>query len=344
MRTTPVENKERNKRRRAVNQSYLKAMDKNTHNHAARNAGRILKYGASGFRRNIWLSIAATLVMTITLLILCATAFASSVLSSTAQSMREKIDIAIYFKPGTDAETLEELKTIMAADSNVRNVTVSTSEAEYDNLVAQNDNEELQTALADEDMKEQLITAMQAAMRVQVYDTENLDGIKNIVNNNELFVVNLDPDNVPTYDSNREQIQTITNWANIAKNGGLILGAVFLVISTLVIFNTIRMAIFSRREEIYMMKLVGASPSFIRGPFLVEAQICGLISGLCACVLAFIAYETLKTPLTNYGIDLSGVTAVMESSWIIVVALVIIAIGVLIGLISSRLAIRRYLK
>ena len=136
MRTTPVENKERNKRRRAVNQSYLKAMDKNTHNHAARNAGRILKYGASGFRRNIWLSIAATLVMTITLLILCATAFASSVLSSTAQSMREKIDIAIYFKPGTDAETLEELKTIMAADSNVRNVTVSTSEAEYDNLVA----------------------------------------------------------------------------------------------------------------------------------------------------------------------------------------------------------------
>ena len=226
MRTTPVENKERNKRRRAVNQSYLKAMDKNTHNHAARNAGRILKYGASGFRRNIWLSIAATLVMTITLLILCATAFASSVLSSTAQSMREKIDIAIYFKPGTDAETLEELKTIMAADSNVRNVTVSTSEAEYDNLVAQNDNEELQTALADEDMKEQLITAMQAAMRVQVYDTENLDSIKNIVNNNELFVVNLDPDNVPTYDSNREQIQTITNWANIAKNGGLILQTV----------------------------------------------------------------------------------------------------------------------
>ena len=114
MRTTPVENKERNKRRRAVNQSYLKAMDKNTHNHAARNAGRILKYGASGFRRNIWLSIAATLVMTITLLILCATAFASSVLSSTAQSMREKIDIAIYFKPGTDAETLEELKAIGA--------------------------------------------------------------------------------------------------------------------------------------------------------------------------------------------------------------------------------------
>ena len=344
MRTTPVENKERQKRRREVNQSYLKAMDKNTHNHAARNAGRILKYGASGFKRNIWLSVAATLVMAITLLILCATAFASSVLSSTAESMREKIDIAIYFRPGTDGETLDELRDIMSQDSNVRSVEVSTSEAEYENLVAQNTNEELRTALADEDMREQLISAMQAAMRVQVYDTENLDSIRNIVSNNELFVRNLDPDNPPTYDSNREQIETITSWANVAKNGGLILGAVFLIISALVIFNTIRMAIFSRREEIYMMKLVGASPSFIRGPFLVEAQICGLISGLVACVLAFSAYQIVKTPLTDYGIDLSGVTAVMESSWIIVVAIVIVAIGMLIGLISSRLAIRRYLK
>ena len=344
MRTTPVENKERSKRRRAVNQSYLKAMDKNTHNHAARNAGRILKYGASGFRRNIWLSIAATLVMTITLLILCATAFASSVLSSTAQSMREKIDIAIYFKPGTDAETLEELKTIMAADSNVRNVTVSTSEAEYDNLVAQNDNEELQTALADEDMKEQLITAMQAAMRVQVYDTENLDSIKNIVNNNELFVVNLDPDNVPTYDSNREQIQTITNWANIAKNGGLILGAVFLVISTLVIFNTIRMAIFSRREEIYMMKLVGADPSFIRGPFLIEAQICGIISGLLASTIGLVAFRMVAPNLESYGIDVSVISTFMDSSLIIAVYGVIILLGVVVGTVSARLAMRKYLR
>ena len=344
MRTATRENKAKQKRRRAVTQGHLKTMEKNTHNHAARNMTRIFKYGASSFQRNIWLSIAAALVMTITLLVLVATTFASSVLSSTAESMREKIDIAIYFKPGTDAETLAELAAIMEADDNVRSVTVSTSEQEYENLVAQNDNEELQTALADEDMKAQLISAMQAAMRVQVYDTEDLDSIRTIVSNDDLFVANIDPDNPPTYDSNSEQIETISSWANIAKNGGLVLGAVFLVISVLVIFNTIRMAIFSRREEIYMMKLVGASPSFIRGPFLVEAQICGLISGLCACVLSFIAYQTIKTPLVNYGVDLSNVIAVMESTWIIVVALAIIAAGVLIGLVSSRLALRRYLK
>jgi cell division protein FtsX len=58
----------------------------------------------------------------------------------------------------------------------------------------------------------------------------------------------------PTYDVNRAEISTITSWARMARTGGIILAAVFLVISILIIFSTIRMAIFSRREEIYMMK------------------------------------------------------------------------------------------
>lgn len=130
----------------------------------------------------------------------------------------------------------------------------------------------------------------------------------------------------------------------MAKNGGLVLGAIFLVISILVIFNTIRMAIFSRREEIYMMKLVGADSSFIRGPFRVEAQICGIISGILASILAYYGFKFVRPHLENYGIDASAVAHLLDSSMLVIVFAVMIGIGVIIGTISARLAIRKYLR
>ena len=110
------------------------------------------------------------------------------------------------------------------------------------------------------------------------------------------------------------------------------------------IFNTIRMAIFSRREEIYMMRLVGADTNFIRGPFLVEAQICGIISGLLASTIAYGGYRLLAPSLVGYNIDISTVTMFMDTGRLVIVYLVVIGIGMLIGLISARLAMQKYLK
>ena len=167
---------------------------------------------------------------------------------------------------------------------------------------------------------------------------------RQIVEQNPLFQTNLDGEKAPTYDVNQTEIATINSWASIAKNGGLILGAVFLVISILVIFNTIRMAIFSRREEIYMMKLVGADPSFIRGPFLIEAQICGIISGLLASTIGLVAFRMVAPNLESYGIDVSVISTFMDSSLIIAVYGVIILLGVVVGTVSARLAMRKYLR
>lgn len=185
---------------------------------------------------------------------------------------------------------------------------------------------------------------MQATMRIKVYDPNELDGIKNIVETSELFQANLDSEKQPTYDVNQTEIETINSWATIAKNGGLILGAVFLVISILVIFNTIRMAIFSRREEIYMMRLVGADGGFIRGPFLVEAQICGIISGVLATTIALVGFRFLGPKLSGYGIDVSTVSMLMESNLLVAAYGVMILIGIVVGSISARLAMQKYLK
>lgn len=323
----------------------LKTMTKNGHSHRLRTFSRILKYGSSGFKRNIWLSVAATLVMTFTLVILFVTVIASIVLSSTATAMREKIDITIFFKPGTDLITLEHMAETMRADENVREVEVSTTEEEYERFLEETENDkELMATLADEEMREIMLKSMQSTMRVKVYDTDKLDSVKYIVSTDEVFVENLDTEKAPTYSTNDTAISTITSWANIARNGGLALSALFLIISILVIFNTIRMAIFSRREEIYMEKLVGADNQFIRGPFLVEAAMSGILAGVIASILSYAGYRFLAPKLADYDIDISAVSSVLESNWLIGVFFLMLLVGSIIGLLSSRLAVRKYLK
>ena len=322
-------------------------LTKNGRTRKLRSARRVVKYGAINFGRNIWLSTAATLVMTVTLIILSITLVASVVLSETATTMRDKIDITLFFKPGTGKETLEVLKQVISNDSNVKSVETRTSEEEYENFLKENaDNQLLIETLEDPsmDMRSVMISTMQSTMRLKVYDTDNLDSIKNIVASDINFVKNLDETEEPTYDVNQAEIATISRWANIATTGGIVLSAVFVAISILVIFNTIRMAIFSRREEIYMEKLVGADSYFIRGPFLVEAQLSGIVSGILASTIGYFGFRFLEPKLANYGINISTVSNILESNKLIIVIAAMILAGSLIGTLSARLAIQKYLR
>lgn len=321
----------------------LKAMHKTRGYHPLRNEGRVMKYGAKGFFRNFWLSSAATIVMAITMIILFVTVVASVILTNTADIMKDKIDITIYFKPNTSDEVLADLESIISKDSNIKTITVSNSEQEYNKFLEENSESEEIVNVLDEDMKKLMISKMQATMRIKVYDIENIDSIKKIVEEDETFVANLDSELAPTYDVNQMEIATITSWAGIARTGGIVLAAVFLVISVLIVFSTVRMAIFSRREEIYMMKLVGADKGFIKGPFLVEAEICGLIAGILAATVSYFGFMFLAPKLSSYGIDVSSITNILQSNQLILVFLVFIAGGLLIGRISAGLAISKYL-
>lgn len=330
---------------KSIAKKNLKTMQKNRSHHPLRAKGRVLKYGASGFIRNIWLSTAATIVMAITLIILFVTVVASIILNNTAELMREKIDITIYLTPNTSEEVLSRLSDIIKTDDNVKSVETATSKQEYDKFISENaESEEILGVLSDEDMQNIMISKMQSTMRIKVYDVDNLTSIKELVANDPSFTKYIDTEKSPTYDVNQVEIATITSWANIARAGGIILGIVFLVISILIIFSTIRMAIFSRREEIYMMKLVGADKSFIRGPFLIEAEICGVISGVISATLSYLGFMVLAPRLTDYGIDVASITNILSSNSLILVYAAFIFAGIIIGRISARLAVSRYLN
>ena len=104
------------------------------------------------------------------------------------------------------------------------------------------------------------------------------------------------------------------------------------------------MAIFSRREEIYMMKLVGADNNFIRGPFLVEAEICGAISGILASCIGVFGFKTIAPKLSSFGVDIAPISAVVDSNIVILVFASVIIAGIIVGAISARLAVHKYLR
>ena len=332
------------KKLKKASKKSLRTMQKNRNRHPVREKVRIVKYGTKSFGRNIWLSTAATVVMAITLIILFVTIVASVILTSTAEMMKDKIDITVYFKPNTSAEMLEKLTARISEDDNIKTIDTSTSQEEYQKFLVENANSDEVLNVLDDEMTALMIGKMQSTMRIKVKDIDNLDSIKKIVEEDELFVEYVDKDKAPTYDVNRAEISTITSWARIARTAGIILASVFLVISILIIFSTIRMAIFSRREEIYMMKLVGAEKSFIRGPFLIEAEICGVIAGLVAAIISYFGFNFLAPKLASYGISVDAISNVLESNQLIIVFFVFIAAGVVIGRVSARLAIQKYLN
>lgn len=145
----------------------------------------------------------------------------------------------------------------------------------------------------------------------------------------------------PSYaNKNRETIDNIARIMNRIQMIGLIAAGVFAVIAILIVFNTIRMAIFSRKEEIYMMKLVGASRSFITGPFLVEAALYGVIA---AIIGGGVVYGTVYGLETQLGSVVTPTFDIMKQYWYYVASAFLLG-GIMIGIISSLLATQKYLK
>lgn len=300
---------------------------------------RIVRYGVNNFTRNAWLTVAATAVMTITLLIIFVTVLTSSMLTNTVDELRNKVDISVYFKAETTDKTLTELADKMRNTENVKGVSVVNSKKAFDEYVesSKGDTDLLQTI-------SEVNVNFPATMRIQVKDIDNLDSVKNIVEKDELFQKWLDTRRAPTYAGEQQEIiNNISRWADFAQKGGLIAGIVFLVISVLVIFNTIRMAIFSRREEIDMMKSIGADRNFIRGPFLIEAEMYGFFAALLATALGYVGFMALAPKLEDYGIVVAPIRDALIM-WSPLIVLAMIVLGMLIGYISSRLAVRRYLQ
>lgn len=305
---------------------------------------RMARYGANNFTRNAWLTTAATAVMTITLVIVLVTVVAQGILRNTVDDLRKKVDFSIYLKPDVTEEQIRQLTDKLRALPSVTSVTYTDIEEAKDIYIRENrPSAEALNAISELPAN---LNPFFPSFRVAVKDPNDTAALANIVSQDKDFkdALNADPRRKPSFAGERKKvIETITNWADLAQNGGIIASLLFVSISMLIIFNTIRMAIFNRRDEIEMMKLIGADRSFIRGPFVVEAVMYGFFAALIATALGYMVIISIRAPLQSYGIAV-GPTEELLTTFAPLVLIAMILLGAFIGMISSRLAVRRYLK
>jgi len=300
---------------------------------------RVIRYGIDSFVRNSWLSVAATAVMTITLLIIF-TAFATqNILTDTVGELRNKVDMSIYLKTDTTDKVGTDLVTELQKLSSVRSAKyISAADARAQIAKDNSGDKDVLAALNEATNKNP------ATLRVIVDNINDTSQLQKFVTDDALVKDHINPDYKPSFAGERRNtIESIGRAVNFAQTVGLIAGLIFVVISSLIIFNTIRMAIFNRKEEIQMMKLIGANQSFIRGPFLVEAIIYGFIAAFIATGLGLWALYGSASTLLSYQISIQP-TINLVTFYVVFVLLGMIVVGAIIGIISSLLATRRYLK
>lgn len=301
---------------------------------------RIFRYGLDNFRRNAWLTTAATIVMTITLVIIITTVFARYVFNDTIDVVRQKIDVSVYLKDDVSSSQVRQFIT------EVKKVTVVTSVEYISKDQARKSFE--QENKAEFDQLQALAQLGQdnpfpASLRIKTSDPNKLEELNAVINgaHNKKF---LDEGTPTSYSGSRkEAIDRIAQVSQFSETAGLVAAAVFVVISIMIVFNTIRMAIFNRRDEIEMMKLIGAEKRFIRGPFIVEAAMYGAFAAAISVILVYAVIITKARDLERVEIVVNN-TIHFFQTWPVLIVLAQLLVGVLIGIFSAQLAIRRYLK
>ncbi len=302
--------------------------------------GRIFQTGTINFMRNVTLAIAAMAVMVVTLTILLFSLITNAAFENTIAQITDKISVSAYLSDATTEEQAKKLVKDLEKNPAVSRVDYLDKARALQSYIEQNkDNENLVTAAAEAG------NPIPATIQVYPHDLNEIGNIKTVLTTPEN--IKLQTQGSPSYNGDRKQaIDSITHATNVLRKIGIVTVIVFAVICALIIFNTIQMAIFNRRDEITIMRLLGASTNYIRGPFVVESAIYGLLSAVFSILIINSAFLASSNALQASSLGLLDINYANEyfTSHFWQLLTLQIAIGILIGTVSSVIATRRYLK
>ncbi|HLA49268.1 MAG TPA: permease-like cell division protein FtsX [Candidatus Saccharimonadales bacterium] len=300
---------------------------------------RIFKNGFVNFGRNIWLAIAAMAMMAVTLTILLFAIVANATFSHTISDITSHIDVSVYLKDEVTDEQRSSLIVELKQIDNVQAVGYTSKDQALKNYRAQNiDNPELLAAISETD------NPLPASLVISPKDPNKLDTIKDYLDKPEIEALQSDP---TSYSGDRKAaIDKIAKATQFFRQAGIIGIIIFIIISMLIIFNTIRMTIFNRRDELVIMRLLGATPGYIRGPFIVETMLYGVVAAAVSLIVCGGLFAVASSTLQASSLGLLDIKYSSDyfsnNLWLILTAQILA--GIIIGAASAAIATRRYLK
>jgi cell division transport system permease protein len=251
------------------------------------------------------------------------------------RNVEENVSISVYFDPEVDEERISEIQKEIEANPVVASVVYISKDEALDKFAKENEDDEIITEALQEIGENPLFSSLS----VRSLDQNTYDGLSQEIESNYAQEIN----NI-NYGKNKDIIERLSNIISSIERMGAILGVVFITIAILITFNTIRMTLFTRRDDFEVMRLVGASNLYIKAPPIFEGVLYGFFSAIITIVLIGITAYGAMSFIGGRGIIAKEqiISFYIGNLWIIGGA--IILGGLLIGLISSAVAISRYLK
>lgn len=300
---------------------------------------RVSRTGFFNFWRNGTVSLASVLVMMVTLSVIMFIIFAGAILDRSLDELRGKVDINVTFVTTAPEEDILNIKNSLESLPEVSLVTYISREAALESFRERHQNDQaILAALA-----ELNDNPLGASLNIKAKDpaqyqsvAEYLQG-KNILSKDGVSIV----DRINYY-QNKIAIDKLTNIIAAADTLGFAITLFFIAISVLIAFNTIRLTIYIARDEISVMRLVGASNTYIQGPFIVVGIIYGLVAGIVTLLVFLPLTYWLGAATQNFFIGINVFSYYLKHFPQIFLIILISGIG--IGAVSSSLAIRKYLR
>ena len=298
---------------------------------------RVLRSGLTSLMRNSFVSLASVFVMTMTLIIVGSLMFVNALVSDFVSYVRDKVDVNVYFVTNASEQAILDLKTQLEHIPEVASVSYTSRDDALAAFRAKHQNDQLTLQALDELGS----NPFGAELSIKAKDPSQYEAIAQFLQDRTTDSSGNPFIDSVNYQQNKTVIDQLQKVTQYVQRFGLGTILIFAAASVLITFNTIRLAIYTAREEISVMRLVGASNMYIRGPFVVEGTLYGLISGVIALLVFFPLSLLLKGPAeTLFGADILS----YYISHFGLFFLVLLVSGALLGAVSSFLAVRKYLS
>ena len=295
---------------------------------------RIIRTGLMNFWRNGWVSVTATLVMMLALFVIGSLIFSNVLLTSALSRIQDQVDISVYFRTDAVEEEVLGAKAAISQLPQVKSITYISRDDALSKFRARHAG----NALITQSLDELTDNPLQASLNIRAQNPDQYEIIAQFLEASAYQVI-IDKIN---YFQNQVVIDRLSNVLKAGRAVGFGITLVLATVAVLVVLNTIRLAIYTARDEISVMKVVGATPRYIRGPFIVNGALYGIFAALITVALFYPLTLWLGPRSAQFfgGLDLFR----YYLSHFLQIFVILLSCGVLLGVASSTIAIRRYLK
>ncbi len=302
------------------------------------NIKRITKSAIINMWRSRIVSLSSVLVMTITLFVFGSLIFSNAMLDSALNQIKDKVDINVYFTTTAPEEEIFALKKSLEILPEVGLVEYVSREEALTNFKERHKDDQL-TLQALEELND---NPLGAVLNIQAKETSQYESIAQFLNSDSALsgegVSIIDKIN---YYQNKLVIDRLSKVIEATEKIGFIVTLILVIMSVIITLNTIRLTIYISKEEISVMRLVGASNRYVQGPFVMAGIVYGLIASICTLVVFL--------PLAYYLGDFTQKLFALNifdhylGNFFAISGMIILS-GIVLGIVSAYLAIQRYLK